>query len=74
MPSHSNASAATTGSASGSNKTPAVMLDEYLASAPTVTENFARGKTTKDRKKKVHRDLDKWQEDWDTMGAAQNGR
>ncbi|KAF4879403.1 hypothetical protein CGCSCA1_v001575 [Colletotrichum siamense] len=73
MPSCSNASAAATGSASR-NKTSAVMLDEYLASAPTVTENIASGKTTKDGKKKVHRGLEKWQKDWENMGGAQNGK
>ncbi|KAF4826901.1 hypothetical protein CGCTS75_v008724 [Colletotrichum tropicale] len=72
MPSYSNASAATTGSAR--NKTPAVMLDEYLASAPTVTENIASGKPTKDRKKKVHSGLEKWQKGWENMGGAQNGK
>ncbi|KAL3303618.1 hypothetical protein RB213_000991 [Colletotrichum asianum] len=72
MPSQSNASAATT--ESGRNTTPAVMLDEYLASAPTVTENLARGKTTKNNKRKVQRNLEKWQRDWGNMGAAQNGK
>ncbi|KAF4914220.1 hypothetical protein CGCVW01_v010667 [Colletotrichum viniferum] len=72
MPSHSNGSVATTGSSR--NKTPAVMLEEYLSSAPTVTESIARGKTTKDRMKKVHRGLEKWQKDWNTMGHAQNGK
>ncbi|CAI0647075.1 unnamed protein product [Colletotrichum noveboracense] len=74
MPSYSNASAAITGSASGRSKTTAVTLEEYLASPPTVTENIARGKTTKDRKKVVQRGLEKWQKDWDTMGAAQDGK
>ncbi|KAI8201835.1 hypothetical protein K4K52_006887 [Colletotrichum sp. SAR 10_76] len=72
MPSYSNASAATTGSAR--SKTTAVMLEEYLTSPPTVTEAIARGKTTKDRKKKVHRGLEMWQKDWDIMGAAQSGK
>ncbi|KAF4820136.1 hypothetical protein CGCSCA5_v004117 [Colletotrichum siamense] len=72
MPSYYSASAATTGSAR--NKTSAVMLDQYLASAPTVTESIASGKTTKDRKKKVHRGLEKWQKNWENMGGAQNGK
>ncbi|KAF4855246.1 hypothetical protein CGCSCA4_v001312 [Colletotrichum siamense] len=72
MPFQSNVSVATTGGSSRRNKTPAVMLEEYLSSAPTVTESISRGKTTKDRMKKVHRGLEKWQKDWNTMGHAQN--
>ncbi|CAI0654510.1 unnamed protein product [Colletotrichum noveboracense] len=74
MSAQSNYSAATTGGSSGRNKTTTVMLDEYLASAPTVIENLAQGKTTKNKTKKVHRSLEKWQKNWNTMGAAQNGK
>ncbi|CCF45805.1 hypothetical protein CH063_03701 [Colletotrichum higginsianum] len=57
---------------------PSAMLEEYLSSPPTITENLHRqavtgGKTSKRSKKnKIRNDLDKWQRSWDESGSSKS--
>ncbi|KAF9876872.1 hypothetical protein CkaCkLH20_05718 [Colletotrichum karsti] len=76
MSSRTNISAGTTSGERNTtiNEVPTVMLDEYLANPPTVTEIIANGKPRKHKAKQTERELKEWEKAWEKMGSSKKHR
>ncbi|OBU01785.1 hypothetical protein VE01_00477 [Pseudogymnoascus verrucosus] len=78
MSTASDPSATTTTNGNGNNasqKTPSLMLDKYLATPPSITENLAfpgppraAKRIAEERRKKAAEYIEGWQTEWERMG------